>query len=91
MKRTGQALFRHSILLKALVYLSGFRSAIRVTEVMVFSSPYYGETEYYVCPRCGITIEREFMHFCDRCGQKLDWKDFQKAKKVYSSSQKAHI
>ena len=39
-----------------------------------------GKTTYYVCPRCKITLEREFMAFCDRCGQKLDWRSYKKAK-----------
>ena len=31
---------------------------------------------YPICPRCNRTIEREYMRFCDRCGQPLDWKLF---------------
>lgn len=31
------------------------------------------------CPRCKETIEREYMRFCDRCGQKLGWKNFDHA------------
>lgn len=27
-------------------------------------------------PRCGSTIEREYQHFCDRCGQRLNWSRF---------------
>lgn len=30
-------------------------------------------TSYPVCPRCYISMEREYMAFCDRCGQKLAW------------------
>ena len=30
-------------------------------------------TSYPVCPRCNICMEREYMAFCDRCGQKLAW------------------
>lgn len=30
-------------------------------------------TNYPVCPRCNISMEREYMAFCDRCGQKLAW------------------
>lgn len=26
-----------------------------------------------ICPRCRIPLEREYMVFCDRCGQRLDW------------------
>lgn len=53
-----------------------------VNEVMVFNT-WFGKTGYYVCPHCKITMDREFMSFCDRCGQKLDWKYYKKAKVVY--------
>ena len=53
-----------------------------VNEVMVFET-WFGKTGYYVCPRCKITMDREFMSFCDRCGQKLDWRYYRKAKIVY--------
>lgn len=49
-----------------------------VTELMVFP-----DGAYYVCPRCKITLEREFVKFCDRCGQCLDWKRYQNAHIVY--------
>ena len=39
----------------------------------------YGTTVYYICPNCNITMEREFMSFCDRCGQRLNWKEYKKA------------
>lgn len=29
-----------------------------------------------LCPRCGISLEREYMAFCDRCGQHLAWNLF---------------
>lgn len=38
-----------------------------------------GFTTYPVCPQCGITLEREYQHYCDRCGQCLDWRCFSKA------------
>ena len=50
-----------------------------VKERMVFSN-ISSQTTYYVCPRCQTTMEREFMSFCDRCGQKLDWRGYKKAK-----------
>lgn len=31
---------------------------------------------YPVCPRCDCTLDREYMRFCDRCGQKLRWEWF---------------
>ena len=39
----------------------------------------YRDTSYYICPRCNITMEREFMAYCDRCGQCLSWKNYRKA------------
>lgn len=39
----------------------------------------YRETTYYLCPRCKVTLEREFTAYCDRCGQRLSWKKYKKA------------
>jgi len=50
-----------------------------VSEVRVFHAV-FGETEYPVCPRCGRTMEREYMSFCSRCGQRLDWEDYEFAR-----------
>ena len=33
-----------------------------------------GTSSYYLCPRCSIPLEREFVPYCDQCGQKLSWK-----------------
>ena len=35
------------------------------------------------CPRCGSTMEREYQRFCDRCGQRLSWRDFDDAEVIY--------
>jgi len=75
--------FSPAVLWELLFFLAGYRQKMRVTEVLIISSALYGKTGYYVCPRCSITLEREFMAFCDRCGQRLDWKDYRKAKKIY--------
>lgn len=40
-------------------------------EVTIYSA--FGDTSYYLCPKCGILLEREFVHYCDECGQKLNW------------------
>ena len=43
--------------------------------MQVTSERKLGSLGYFpVCPRCQMTIEREYMGYCDRCGQKLDWK-----------------
>ena len=60
----------------------GYRVPMPVMELMVFRSN-HGTTGYYVCPRCKVTLDREFMSFCDRCGQHLDWHGYRNAKIVY--------
>lgn len=50
-----------------------YRLPMPVSEVVYYKC--YG-TAYPRCPRCGITIEREYMHYCDRCGQRLDWSQY---------------
>ena len=55
-----------------------YRQPMSVREVKVLVN-----TGYYVCPRCSLTMEWEFMSFCDRCGQCLNWKYYKKAKIVY--------
>ncbi len=34
---------------------------------------------YLICPRCGLTMDREYQSYCDRCGQALDWSRLSKA------------
>lgn len=37
--------------------------------------------EYFpMCPACRTTLERDYQAYCDRCGQKLSWKNYSKAK-----------
>ena len=55
-----------------------FRVPKPVTHARCFSCQ-SGFTIYPICPRCGITFEREYQAFCDRCGQCLDWRCFSKA------------
>lgn len=64
-----------------------YRSPMPVTELMAFET-WQRKDYYYVCPRCGITMEREFMAYCDRCGQHLDWKGYKKVKIVYPGRDK---
>lgn len=76
----------HSVLtpelLSFFMSLASYRFAMSVTELMVFET-WQRKDYYYVCPRCGITLEREFMACCDRCGQCLDWKGYKRAKIVH--------
>ena len=57
-----------------------YRIPMPVTKVLVLS--YDGS--YPICPRCNCTIDREYMRFCDRCGQRLGWEMFAFAKPVYA-------
>ena len=38
-----------------------------------------------VCPYCKLTLDREYQHFRDRCGQELDWKDYSNAIIIFPS------
>ena len=40
---------------------------------------------YPVCPYCKLTLDREYQHFCDRCGQELDWKNYSNAISIFPS------
>ncbi len=49
-----------------------YREPMIVTEIRQFRN---GDV-FPVCPRCQITLEREYQSYCDRCGQRLNWKKF---------------
>ena len=76
--------FSPSFLWQLLMRFAEYRMELLVNEVMVFPNGH----AYYVCPRCGITLEREFVAYCDRCGQHLGWRGYKKAKVVYPDSRK---
>lgn len=38
-----------------------------------------GVYTYPICPRCNTTLPREYLSFCDRCRQRLNWKRLGKA------------
>ena len=63
----------------------GFRRPMQVCEIMVFGK---NKPSFPVCPRCELTLEREHMSYCDRCGQCLGWKEFKKAAIIYPGSVK---
>ena len=64
-----------------------YRTPMRVREIMVFPAM-RGRPAFAVCPRCGITMEREYVAYCDRCGQCLSWRDFKKAIIVYPGAKR---
>lgn len=47
--------------------------AMPVKEVLYFARE---NISFPRCPNCHLTMEREYVRFCDRCGQKLDWSNF---------------
>ena len=65
-----------------------YRMPMKVKDVMVF--PRFPEKDdiYYLCPRCQKLLDREFMAYCDRCGQCLDWHDYRKAKRMRFKAKK---
>lgn len=42
-----------------------YRIALAVTE--------RNHRGYAICPRCNVSLERDYQSFCDRCGQHLKW------------------
>lgn len=56
-----------------------YRIALPVTKIVRYPASGYC---YPLCPRCKISMDREYMSFCDRCGQKLDWDYLDNAKIV---------
>lgn len=60
-----------------LVDAASYRIAIPVTRIVKY--PTHGRC-YPLCPRCGQSMEREYVSFCDRCGQKLSWDKIDRAK-----------
>ncbi len=55
-----------------------YRIPMRVNAVRLHHF-WTGDTTFPICPRCGITMEREYQAYCDRCGQALSWKGFRTA------------
>ena len=54
---------------------SDYRTALRVSQIIRLQN----RDTYPICPRCSSSLDREYQNYCDRCGQKLDWKFFNKA------------
>lgn len=55
-----------------------YRIPLQVTEVLELL---HGDS-YPICPRCDSTVDREYMNFCDRCGQHLGWELFDFARTI---------
>lgn len=59
-----------------------YRVPMMVKDMLIFRR--YPENDiYYRCPRCQKLLARDFLAYCDRCGQCLDWRDYRKARRTY--------
>lgn len=67
---------------RANIPAESFRKSMSVNKILIFQNC-NGLTGYYVCPRCEVSLEREFVSYCDRCGQALDWKYYKKAVRIF--------
>lgn len=57
-----------------------YRIPLMVTAILLFDNG----VSYPICPRCDCTIDREYMRFCDRCGQRLGWELFDFSRTVHA-------
>ena len=53
------------------LHAEDYRRPMEVTDIVCYS-----QEAFAVCPRCKISLEREFQSYCDRCGQALNWRRF---------------
>ena len=65
---------------KKYIPASLYRIPLPVTQVLILT---HGDT-YPICPRCDCTLDREYMCYCDRCGQCLSWDLLDFAKEVHA-------
>ena len=63
--------------------LLGYRAKLQIREAI-----YLRDGAYYLCPRCRISLDRDFQVYCDRCGQHLDWTGYRKARVIFSGMKK---
>ena len=69
-----------------------FRMPMQVRQIRGFRGAGMPAGEFLgfpACPRCGITMERKYQAYCDRCGQRLGWKGFGKAAILFLAEQNA--
>lgn len=55
--------------LRGLAEAVSYRIPRAVTQVCLHT----GGDSYPICPRCDSSLDREYIGFCDRCGQRLEW------------------
>ncbi len=64
-------IIRPRIPFRAVSYRS-YRIAMPVTDAV----SYPRDGIYPVCPRCRLSLSREYQRYCDRCGQALGWEQW---------------
>ena len=62
--------------------LLSYRVPMMVDEAIIYRKAFTDDL-YYRCPRCQTFLARDFMAYCDRCGQCLNWSDYKKARRKY--------
>lgn len=70
--------------LRLLAEAVSYRTPLPVIKIIVYAD----NTAYPLCPRCESALEREYVFFCDQCGQKLNWDLFEYAKVVRPGSKR---
>lgn len=65
----------------SLVKQLAYRRPKRIKTVVCFANS--SLEKFAVCPTCGHLLDREYMGFCDVCGQNLSWRNFDCAKVIY--------
>ena len=63
----------HTCKIRFLMKAVSYRIALPVTQIVRYS---VNGSCCPLCPRCKISLDREYESFCDRCGQKLCWDRF---------------
>lgn len=56
-----------------------YRQTLEISEIVCLKR---SQVLFYICPRCNRVIDREFMRFCDSCGQKLSWNKINKVEVI---------
>lgn len=65
---------------KRLVFINNKEELSYRIKIMVNEYAILNHDELYpICPRCKHFLEREYMQFCNSCGQKLCWDKFSRA------------
>ena len=63
------------MLLKNIPKSLDYRKPMQVKQIVVHRN----QNSFPRCPKCKLTMEREYQAYCDRCGQCLSWDDFENA------------